>query len=228
VEAKVGALAIGDLKVDSIRPRTWEDCRDIACAVGGPNPALPPSAAYSNGHSKLVIADPVLASLAPYTTLYATAWPTILSSWSGSPAQLVGRLRQYRSPGRVAIFHRPVSRVPNSHFDRALDEWTWIKDRLRNFNRIKDGHNCYCAGYSCQEPTTIIIFDRYVITDRTCDPSVENAKRRPAVHVEPCYPKKKNRRDSSSYVSGPLNGTFCPKVNRVAAMIIKAIISWAK
>jgi stage III sporulation protein SpoIIIAA len=47
VEAKAGALAIGDLKVGSIRPRTWEDCRDIACAVGGPNPALPPSAAYS-------------------------------------------------------------------------------------------------------------------------------------------------------------------------------------
>jgi hypothetical protein len=31
------------VKVDTFRPRTWEECRDLACYLGGPNPALPPT-----------------------------------------------------------------------------------------------------------------------------------------------------------------------------------------
>jgi hypothetical protein len=26
---------------DTMRPRTWEECRDLAVYLGGPNPALP-------------------------------------------------------------------------------------------------------------------------------------------------------------------------------------------
>jgi hypothetical protein len=70
MEAEAGDIAIGDLPVASIHPRTWINCRDIACAIGGPNPAFSPTAAYSDAHYKAIIADPVLASLAQYTTLF--------------------------------------------------------------------------------------------------------------------------------------------------------------
>jgi AAA domain len=69
LEAEAGDLPIIDLPFASIRPRTWQVCRDIACALGGPNPALPPTAAYSEAHYREVVTDPVLASLAPYTIL---------------------------------------------------------------------------------------------------------------------------------------------------------------
>ena len=42
-----------DLKVVSVRPQRWEDCRNLACALGGPNPALPPAAPYSEAHYKV-------------------------------------------------------------------------------------------------------------------------------------------------------------------------------
>jgi hypothetical protein len=70
IDAEAGDIAIGDLRVTSIRPRTWANCRDIACAVGGPNPALPSDAPYSEAHYKAVIANEVLAGLSGYTTLF--------------------------------------------------------------------------------------------------------------------------------------------------------------
>jgi hypothetical protein len=50
VDLEAGDLAVQDVEVDSLRPRTWEDCRNVACFLGGPNPALPPTAVYSQAH----------------------------------------------------------------------------------------------------------------------------------------------------------------------------------
>jgi hypothetical protein len=69
-DAEAGDLSVIDLKLASVRPRTWPECRDIACSLGGPNPALPPAAPYSQAHYQSVIANPALADLARYTTLF--------------------------------------------------------------------------------------------------------------------------------------------------------------
>lgn len=50
VDLEAGDLAVQDVQIDSLRPRTWDECRDIACYLGGPNPALPATAAYSQAH----------------------------------------------------------------------------------------------------------------------------------------------------------------------------------
>lgn len=50
IDLEAGDLAVQDVNVDSFRPRTWEECRDLACYLGGPNPALPPTAVYSQAH----------------------------------------------------------------------------------------------------------------------------------------------------------------------------------
>jgi hypothetical protein len=50
VDIETGDLAVAGLAVASVRPRTWADCRDLAVILGGPNPALPPTAAYSQAH----------------------------------------------------------------------------------------------------------------------------------------------------------------------------------
>lgn len=50
IDLEAGDLAVQDVKVDTLRPRTWEECRDLAVYLGGPNPALPATAVYSQAH----------------------------------------------------------------------------------------------------------------------------------------------------------------------------------
>lgn len=50
IDLEAGDLAVQDVKVDAFRPRTWEECRDLACYLGGSNPALPATAVYSQAH----------------------------------------------------------------------------------------------------------------------------------------------------------------------------------
>src|SRR5262249_21652032 len=70
VDIEAGLLAVADLPVASVRPRTWNECRDIACVLGGPNPALPPTAVYSEAHYNEVMKNPELAKLAPFSLLF--------------------------------------------------------------------------------------------------------------------------------------------------------------
>ena len=43
---------------------------DLACALGGPNPALPPNSVFSQAHFDKVSTDPDLTSLAQYDVLF--------------------------------------------------------------------------------------------------------------------------------------------------------------
>jgi AAA domain len=70
VDIEAGDIAVADLPVASVRPRTWPECRDLACILGGPNPALPPTAAYSEAHHAEVMQNPELARLVPFRTLF--------------------------------------------------------------------------------------------------------------------------------------------------------------
>jgi len=64
VDIEAGDIAVSDLPVASVRPRTWVECRDLACVLGGFNPALPANAAYSEAHYNEAMKDPELARLA--------------------------------------------------------------------------------------------------------------------------------------------------------------------
>lgn len=50
IDLEAGDLAVQDVQTDTLRPRTWEECRDLAVYLGGPNPALPATAVYSQAH----------------------------------------------------------------------------------------------------------------------------------------------------------------------------------
>jgi hypothetical protein len=50
LDFEAGLLAVQDWRGDSISVRTWEDARDIACLIGGANPALKANSAYSQKH----------------------------------------------------------------------------------------------------------------------------------------------------------------------------------
>jgi GTPase SAR1 family protein len=71
LDTEAGDIAVSDVQVASVRPRRWEECRDIACVIGGPNPALPATAAYSEAHFNEVIKDPELAKLRSFSIVVA-------------------------------------------------------------------------------------------------------------------------------------------------------------
>jgi AAA domain-containing protein len=70
VDIEAGDIAVAELAVASVRPRRWEECRDLACAVGGFNPALPATAAYGEAHFNSVMQNGEFARLASYETLF--------------------------------------------------------------------------------------------------------------------------------------------------------------
>jgi hypothetical protein len=53
-DLEAGALAVESWQGDTIRPRTWQECRDLATLISGPNPALRDDQAYSNAHYNAV------------------------------------------------------------------------------------------------------------------------------------------------------------------------------
>ena len=53
-DLEAGDLAIEGWGGDTLRPRTWKDCRDFAVFIGGANPALRDDQTYSKKHFDLV------------------------------------------------------------------------------------------------------------------------------------------------------------------------------
>ena len=63
MDLEAGDLAIEGWAGDTIRPRTWQECRDFAAFIGGPNPALRADQPYSQAHYDMVcqqFGDPAL------------------------------------------------------------------------------------------------------------------------------------------------------------------------
>ena len=50
VDMEGGDLSVADWRGDTIRVRRWEEARDLACLIGGPNLALPDDQPYSAAH----------------------------------------------------------------------------------------------------------------------------------------------------------------------------------
>lgn len=54
-DLEAGDLAVQDLPVDQVRARSWVECRDLACYLGGPNRALDNDKSYSQAHYDHVV-----------------------------------------------------------------------------------------------------------------------------------------------------------------------------
>jgi hypothetical protein len=85
LDVEAGDLAIQDLAVDTLRPRTWQECRDIAVALAGVNPAVPESACYSATHLDAVRKRYSDQDLSRYRTIFVdsiTAAGRLSFAWS--------------------------------------------------------------------------------------------------------------------------------------------------
>lgn len=50
VDLEAGGLAVEGYDGDCVRPMSWQDCRNLAVIIGGPNTNLPQECAYSQAH----------------------------------------------------------------------------------------------------------------------------------------------------------------------------------
>ena len=69
-DLEAGALAVQDYPVDQMSPKTWPECRDLACMIGGPNPALSDDEAYSQAHYDALKEKHGDINLAKYETVF--------------------------------------------------------------------------------------------------------------------------------------------------------------
>jgi hypothetical protein len=83
VDIEAGDLAIQDVPVDTARPRTWPECRDLAVALAGANPAVPANVLYSTAHHAAVREQ--FGDLSRYETFFVdsiTAAGRLCFGWS--------------------------------------------------------------------------------------------------------------------------------------------------
>lgn len=69
-DLEAGDLAVEGWEGDSIRPRTWEECRNLAALIGGPNPSLREDQPYSSAHFAHVDRDGAAEALKTYHTIF--------------------------------------------------------------------------------------------------------------------------------------------------------------
>jgi hypothetical protein len=85
MDLEAGDLPVKDVPVDTLRPQTWEQCRDLACFLTGPNPSLPPTASYSQAHYDAIRVGFSDLSLDKYDTFFCdsiTVAARLCFSWS--------------------------------------------------------------------------------------------------------------------------------------------------
>jgi AAA domain len=85
IDIEAGDIAVADLPVASVRPRTWVECCDLACVLGSFNPALPATSVYSEAHYNEVMKNPELARLTGYQILFVdslTATGRLCFTWA--------------------------------------------------------------------------------------------------------------------------------------------------
>ena len=143
MDLEAGDLAVEGWAGDSIRPRTWQECRDFAVFIGGPNPALRDDQAYSPAHFAAVserFGDP--AVLDRYETVFIdsiTVAGRLCFQWcKGQPEAFSDKTGRpdvrgaYGLHGREMIgwlTHLQHTRAKNVWFVGILDE------KLDDFNR---------------------------------------------------------------------------------------------
>lgn len=142
-DLEAGDLAIEGWNGDSIRPRTWQECRDFAVFIGGPNPALRDDQPYSQAHYAAVcekFGDPSV--LNKYDTVFidsitvagrlcfqwAKGQPQAFSEKTGKP-DTRGAYGLHGQEMIAWLTHLQHTRGKNIWFVGILDE------KLDDFNR---------------------------------------------------------------------------------------------
>jgi len=142
-DLEAGDLAVEGWNGDTLRPRTWPECRDFAVFIGGPNPALRDDQAYSQAHYEAVCArfgDP--AVLARYATLFVdsiTVAGRLCLQWcKGQPQAYSEKTGKPDSRGAYGLMGQEmIGWLTHLQHTRGMNVWFVgiLNEALDDFNR---------------------------------------------------------------------------------------------
>lgn len=142
-DLEAGDLAIEGWAGDTIRPRTWQDCRDFAVFIGGANPALREDQPYSQAHYDAVrerFGDP--ATLEKYDTVFVdsiTVAGRLCFQWcKGQPQAFSDKTGKPDTRGAYGL-HGQEMIAWLTHLQHARGKNIWfvgiLDEKLDDFNR---------------------------------------------------------------------------------------------
>lgn len=127
-DLEAGDLAVEGWAGDAIQPRTWNDCRNLACLIGGPNPALRDDQDYSQAHFDHLNRDGMAENLAHYHTVFIDS------------ITVAGRLCFQWAKGQPEAFSektgKPDTRGAYGLHGREMIAWLSQLQHARNLNVI--------------------------------------------------------------------------------------------
>ena len=142
-DLEAGDLAVEDWPGDTIRPRTWQACRDFAVYIGGPNPALREDQPYSQAHYDAVcrqFGDPT--ALSQYDTIFIdsiTVAGRLCLQWcKGQPQAFSERTGKPDTRGAYGL-HGQEMIAWLTHLQHTRNKNIWfvgiLDERIDDFNR---------------------------------------------------------------------------------------------
>ncbi len=142
-DLEAGDLAVEDWTGDTIRPRTWQECRDIAVFIGGPNPALRDEQPYSQAHYDAVCAQfGSSGALDKYETVFIdsiTVAGRLCLQWcKGQPQAFSERTGKPDTRGAYGL-HGQEMIGWLTHLQHTRDKNIWfvgiLEEKVDDFNR---------------------------------------------------------------------------------------------
>lgn len=142
-DLEAGDLAVEGWAGDTLRPRTWQECRDFAVYIGGANPALRDDQPFSQAHFEDVCArfgDP--AKLDNYHSLFVdsiTVAGRLCLQWcKGQPQAYSEKTGKPDSRGSYGLMGQEMI-AWLTHLQHARGKNVWfvgiLDERLDDFNR---------------------------------------------------------------------------------------------
>jgi hypothetical protein len=143
MDLEAGDLAIEGWPGDTIRPRTWTECRDFAVFIGGPNPALRDEQPYSQAHFDAVCARfGDRSALDRYQTIFIdsiTVAGRLCFQWcKGQPEALSEKTGKPDARGAYGLHGREmIGWLTHLQHTRAKSVWFVgiLDEKLDDFNR---------------------------------------------------------------------------------------------
>lgn len=142
-DLEAGDLAIEGWAGDTVRPRTWQECRDFAVFIGGPNPALRDEQPYSQAHFEAVkerFGD--TAALGKYDTVFVdsiTVAGRLCFQWcKGQPQAFSDKTGKPDTRGAYGLHGQEMIALL-THLQHARGKNIWfvgiLDEKLDDFNR---------------------------------------------------------------------------------------------
>lgn len=142
-DLEAGDLAVKEWQGDSIRPRTWQECRDFAVFIGGVSPAVKDNGIYGKAHFEDVCKRfGSITALDKYETIFIdsiTVAGRLCLQWCKSQPQILSERTGKEDVRAIYGLHGQEMITWLTHLQHTRNKNIWfigvLEERLDELNR---------------------------------------------------------------------------------------------